>query len=275
MTDAQYADYMADPHAFHPDHHGPGEHGHDGDGHHVTSLFLLRAVLGILVFFTILTVASSRAEIWLANTFELQIPTLVNVFIAMTIASIKAMFVIAIFMHLQWDNRLNLLVFLFTLMGVGLFIGLTAMDLGNRTEIYNWKGGQIIPGGSGSYGQSLTRGEDETISVSMVEYARTQEIQRVGEAQYERDLAAHHHHVALGPIRTADRSRPAHGLTPNLFSLEEPVDDHGHGDAHGHGGEAVDSGEDHGVGHDQPHEASEPHTPHEPAGQPVGEPGGH
>lgn len=254
MTEAEYAYYMADPHAFHPDHHGPGEHGHDGDDHHVTSKFLLRVVLGILVFFTILTVAASRGEIWLANTFELQIPTLVNVFIAMSIATIKAIFVVAIFMHLKWDNRLNLLVFLFTLMGVGLFIGLTAMDLGNRTEIYDWKSKQIIPGGSGSYGQALTRGEDDVINTSMVEFARNQEIQRVGEAEYERELAAHHHHVAHGPLRTPDRSRAAHGLTPNLFSLEAPVDNHG------------DHHDDHDAGHDEPHEASEPHTPGEPAG---------
>ena len=105
MTEAQYADYMADPHAFHPEHHGSGDHGHDGEGHHVTSLTLLRVVLGVLVFFTILTVASSRAEIWIAETFDLYIPTLVNVFIAMSIATIKAIFVIAIFMHLKWEAK--------------------------------------------------------------------------------------------------------------------------------------------------------------------------
>ena len=231
MTDAEYQDYMADPHAFHPEHHGAGEHGHDGEGHHVTSLFLLRAVLGVLVFFTILTVASSRAEIWVAEVFELEIPTLVNVFIAMSIATIKAIFVVSIFMHLKWDNRLNLMVFLFTLMGVGLFIGFTAMDLGNRNELYDWKAKQIQPGGLGG----LTRGEDVTISVAMTQFAREQKIKKVGEAEYERLAAEKHpHHGHAEPLRTPDRSRVAHGLTAGLFASEAPHDDHGHGHAESH-----------------------------------------
>jgi len=225
MTEAEYQDYMADPHAFHPEHHGSGEHGHDGEDHHVVSLTLLRFVLAVLVFFTILTVASSRAEIWVAEVFELEIPTLVNVFIAMSIATIKAIFVVGIFMHLKWDNRLNMMVLLFTLMGVGLFIGLTAMDLGNRDEIYDWKGSQIQAGGLGG----VTRGEDTTISVSMVEYARTQKIKEVGEAKYEYEAAKKHaHHRHEEPTRSPDRSRAAHGLTASLFSAEEPHDDHGH-----------------------------------------------
>lgn len=230
MTDAEYADYMADPHAFHPEHHGAGEHGHDGEDHHITSKFLLRTVLGILVFFTILTVASSRAEIWVAEVFEIEIPTLVNVFIAMSIATIKAIFVVAIFMHLKWDTRLNLLVFLFTLMGVGLFIGLTALDLGHRNEIYDWKGGQIQPGGIGN----LSRGEDETITVSMYQYAKDKRIQEIGEAAFEKEAAKKHaHHGHHEPMRSADRTRAMHGLTAGLFSLDA-ADDHEHDKHAGH-----------------------------------------
>ncbi len=233
MTDAQYADYMADPHAFHPEHHGAGEHGHDGEDHHVTSKFMLRAVLGVLVFFTILTVAASRAEIWVAEVFALEIPTLVNVFIAMSIATIKAIFVVAIFMHLKWDNRLNLLVFLFTLMGVGLFIGLTAMDLGNRTEIYDWKAKQIQAGGLGN----LTRGEDETISVAMYQYAKDKKIQEIGEAAYEKEAAKKHpHHGHDEPMRSPDRTRAMHGLTAGLFSADAAAEG-AHGKDQSHDGE--------------------------------------
>ncbi len=241
MTDAEYADYMADPHAFHPEHHGPGEHGHDGGDHHVTSKFLLRAVLGILVFFTILTVAASRAEIWVAEVFELEIPTLVNVFIAMSIATIKAIFVVAIFMHLKWDTRLNLLVFLFTLMGVGLFIGLTALDLGNRTEIYDWKAQQIQPGGIGN----LTRGEDGTIGVAIYQFAKDKKIQEIGEAAFEKKAAEKHgHHGHHEPMRSADRTRAMHGLTAGLFSLEA-ADDHGHDSHDKEAGHGDDHGDDH------------------------------
>ncbi len=233
MTEAEYADYMADPHAFHPEHHGGGEHGHDGDGHHVSSTFQLRLVLGILVFFTILTVASSRGEIWLAETFELEIPTLVNVFVAMSIATIKAIFVVAIFMHLKSDNRLNLIVFLFTIMGVGLFIGFTALDLGNRNELYDWKAQQIQPGGLGN----VTRGEDETITTSMVDHARNKAIQKYGEAEFARKAAAKHpHHGHAEPLRSPDRSRVAHGLTVGLFGAEAPADDQGHAEEHSDGG---------------------------------------
>jgi len=231
MTEAEYQDYMADPHAFHPEHHGSGEHGGDGEGHHVTSLLLLRVVLGILVLFTILTVAASRLEIWAAGVFELQIPALVNVFIAMSIATIKATFVVAIFMHLKWDNRLNLIVFLFTLMGVGLFIGLTALDLGHRNEIYDWKAKQIQPGGLGN----LTRGEDETISVAIVEHARNKAIQKYGEEEFAKKLAEKHdHHGHHEPLRSANRSRATHGLTVGLFGAGEPD---AHDDKSDHGGD--------------------------------------
>ncbi|MEQ8318403.1 MAG: cytochrome C oxidase subunit IV family protein [Phycisphaerales bacterium] len=249
MTEEQYADYMADPHAFHPEHHGAGEHGHDGGDHHVTSKFVLRAVLGILVFFTILTVASSRAEIWVADVFELEIPTLVNVFIAMSIATIKAIFVVAIFMHLKWDNRLNLLVFLFTLMGVGLFVGLTALDLGNRTEIYDWKASQIHPGGKGDLGVTLSRGEDETIGgVSVFQFAKDKKIQEIGEKAFQKKAAEKHgHHGYDKPMRSADRTRATHGLTVGLFSLEAE-EDSGHGeydkDADHAEGDALSDGEE-------------------------------
>lgn len=231
MTDAEYREYMADPHAFHPEHHGSGAHAHDGEGHHVTSLFQLRAVLAVLVFFTVLTVAASRAEIWVASTFDLHIPTLVNVFVAMSIATIKAILVVAIFMHLKWDNRLNLLVFLFTLMGVGLFIGLTTMDLGNRNEFYNWKGQQIVPGGTGGEAGFVTLKRDlggpepDVVKTSLVEHARNRAIQKYGEAGFAQKLAEHHAgHDEHPPMRSANRSRVTHGLTAGLFDTTEPAE---------------------------------------------------
>ncbi|MEO1009503.1 MAG: cytochrome C oxidase subunit IV family protein [Planctomycetota bacterium] len=238
MTEAEYQDYMADPHAFHPEHHG--EHAGEEHEHHVIGKWMLRGVLAALVFFTILTVASSRAEIWIAETFELEIPTLVNVFIAMSIATIKAMLVVAVFMHLQWDNRLNLITLLFTLMGVGLFIGFTALDLGNRDTFYEWKSAQITPGGTGG----LTRGEDENIAGPIYQYAKDKKIQEIGEKAYEKKLAEKHaghgHHDDHGS--SADRSRVRHGLTPGLFLAHDP-DDHG-GDDDETGEEHADDGDD-------------------------------
>jgi len=228
MTPEQYREYMADPHAFHPEHHGAGD-GHDGGGHHVTSLALLRGVLAALVFFTVLTVAASRGEIWLAETFQIEIPTIVNVMIAMSIATIKAMLVVAIFMHLQWDNRLNLLVLLFTLMGVGLFIGLTAVDLANRDTVYDWTTAQIVPGGIGQ----MTRGDDVTIgSVPIAVFAREKYIQEHGEEAYKKKLAEHHAgHEHHEPARSPDRSRPMRGRTPGLFDTAPAGDGAGHAEA--------------------------------------------
>jgi len=98
-------------------HHGG--HGH-GDHHgfsHPMPIWMLLAVFFALLFLTGLTVFQSQfdlgnAEIWMS----------------LTIATIKAALVILFFMHLLWDKPLNAIVILGSLIFVALFLGFTLMD---------------------------------------------------------------------------------------------------------------------------------------------------
>jgi len=53
--------------------------------------------------------------------------------VALGIATIKASLVAAYFMHLRYDNPLNAVLFIFGLLFVALFVGLTLMDVEQYT----------------------------------------------------------------------------------------------------------------------------------------------
>src|SRR5690606_17437377 len=131
-------------------HHADSQdrHGHDHDhGHVIVSTFTLINVLAVLLVLTILTVFASRAEVWIAETFEVFIPQWVNVAIAMSIAVVKGSLVCLFFMQLKYDKPLNGAIFLFCLFAAALFLGLTSIDLGQRATVYEWKAGEVSPGG--------------------------------------------------------------------------------------------------------------------------------
>ncbi len=90
---------------------------HEGIAH-TMSPFMLLAVWAALMVFTVLTVTCSRLGLGSQLSFM----------VAMVIATIKAGLVMAIFMHLWWDKRLNLLVFLGSFLFVMLFIGMALTD---------------------------------------------------------------------------------------------------------------------------------------------------
>lgn len=108
-------------HTEHGTDHGTG-HGHDAHGHHAgfshpMPIWMLLAVFFALLVLTGLTVYQSQfdlgnAEIWLS----------------LTIATVKAALVILFFMHLLWDKPLNAIVILGSLIFVALFLGFTLMD---------------------------------------------------------------------------------------------------------------------------------------------------
>ncbi len=132
-----------DPHGFHEGE----EH-----GHHILSMRMLVTILALLLLLTGLTVGSAQAEIVIAEELGITIPQWVNVAVAMTIATIKAILVVAFFMQLYYDTKLNTMILLFCLLTFGLFIGFTSIDMGNRDRIYSWKDGQHTPGGTGGLG---------------------------------------------------------------------------------------------------------------------------
>jgi len=99
--------------------HGHGD-GHGGHGealaHPVPAKFLV-AILVILLFFTVVTVAVSYVDLGNANLF-----------VAMIVASIKASIVALFFMHLRWDKPFNGVILVGALLFVGIFIGLALLD---------------------------------------------------------------------------------------------------------------------------------------------------
>lgn len=100
-------------------------HGHD-DGHgeglsHVISAKTLIAVWGALVVLTVVTVVTATNPIFNFGAYT-------NLVIAMIIATVKASAVCLWFMHLLYDRKFNLLIFLGSLLFVLLFVSFTMMD---------------------------------------------------------------------------------------------------------------------------------------------------
>ena len=129
-----------DHHEGHVDQHDHG--GHHGDHHHghfVVPKFTLRLIFGLLISLTILTVAAAQFEVAIASFFGFQIPGIVNVLIALSIATVKTTLVVMFFMQLRYDNPLNTMVFIFTIFTVAFFLGFTMIDLGNRGSVDRFK----------------------------------------------------------------------------------------------------------------------------------------
>ena len=107
--------HAAAGHAAHDDH------GEDHGLSHVTPLSLLVGVLSALIVLTVVTVVTAGIDLgaqW-------------NLVLAMVIATVKASLVVTYFMHLRWDKKLHLLVFLSSVLFLILFL---AMALTDRRE---------------------------------------------------------------------------------------------------------------------------------------------
>lgn len=111
----------------HDSHNDPTKY--DGLGHHIASLQTYVAVFGSLLFFTALTYAVSFADL---GPFAL--------LIAMMVASVKVFLVATFFMHLKYDEKFNVLVFVSSIFFIAVFFGFTMVDLGSRTVITEVEG---------------------------------------------------------------------------------------------------------------------------------------
>jgi cytochrome c oxidase subunit 4 len=98
------------------DGHGHG-HGHEGEFSHPMPIWMLLAVFFALLILTCLTVYQAQFD--LGN---------MEIWMSLTIATVKAGLVIAFFMHLLWDKPLNMIIILGSLIFVALFLGFTMMD---------------------------------------------------------------------------------------------------------------------------------------------------
>jgi cytochrome c oxidase subunit 4 len=123
----------------HHDHH----HADDGGVHvhvHPTSLYI--KIFAALLFFTGLTVAVGEVHLgaW-------------NFFIAVVIATIKAALVALFFMHLKDDDRFNGLIFVGSLIFMGVFFVYTMNDTNYRGQWTEYGSkvltdtGAVAPGG--------------------------------------------------------------------------------------------------------------------------------
>ena len=114
---------------------------HAGDHNpiaHVMPKWMLIAVFTALLALTAATVYFASFEL---GSYE--------VLIAMAIATVKAVLVATFFMHLKYDNPLNAAILLFSLIFVGLFIGLTILDTQSyRGDVDEWRADQAAQAAS-------------------------------------------------------------------------------------------------------------------------------
>jgi cytochrome c oxidase subunit 4 len=130
-------------------------HSHDvEDGHvhvHVHPASTYYKVFGALVALTLLTVAVAQVHLgeW-------------NFFVAVLIATIKASLVALFFMHLKDDNRFNGLIFIGSLIFMGVFFVYTMNDTEHRGQ-WDEDYGTMVDGATGE--KAPGRGLDEEVRV--------------------------------------------------------------------------------------------------------------
>lgn len=101
----------------------PIEHPHELH-EHVSPISLYNKIIGTLFVLTALTYAVSFANLGPASLM-----------VAMFVATIKASLVVAYFMHLKYDEKYHLFVFLGTIIFVGIFFGFIMFDMDARSRL--------------------------------------------------------------------------------------------------------------------------------------------
>jgi cytochrome c oxidase subunit 4 len=108
------------PHAAH-DGHGADDGGHGDHGlAHTTPVSLLVGILAVLLVLTVLTVTVTSVDLGAQG----------NLVVAMVIATVKAILVVMFFMHLLWDKKFHLILFMTSVLFLILFLSMTITDRG-------------------------------------------------------------------------------------------------------------------------------------------------
>ena len=97
--------------------------------HHIISLKVYIIVFFTLLLMTALTIITAQYDF---GSF--------NIILALLIASFKSSLVLLFFMHLYYDNKINLALIIGSVLFLGTFIGLTMIDTNRRTDLYKIKG---------------------------------------------------------------------------------------------------------------------------------------
>jgi len=106
----------------------------DSHGDHVSSLRSYLSVAAALLILTAITVWTAQHDYgeW-------------NLIVAMTIACTKAILVALFFMHLLYDNKMYMMVFVGSLLFLTIFIIFTMFDTLRRDDIYEFVEKPINP----------------------------------------------------------------------------------------------------------------------------------
>lgn len=88
---------------------------------HIMSPKILLGVWGALIVLTVVTVVTATNPLFNFGAYP-------NLVIAMIIATVKATLVCLFFMHLLYDRKFNLLIFMGSLLFVLLFVSFAMMD---------------------------------------------------------------------------------------------------------------------------------------------------
>jgi cytochrome c oxidase subunit IV len=91
---------------------------------HTMPIWMLVAVLGALMLLTIVTVSVTSYDLGSEG----------NLVVGMVIATIKAGLVVTFFMHLLWDKKFHLILFLTAVLFVVLFLSMSITDRGEYQQ---------------------------------------------------------------------------------------------------------------------------------------------
>tara|TARA_B100001013_G_C24519542_1_gene406360 strand:+ start:195 stop:557 length:363 start_codon:yes stop_codon:yes gene_type:complete len=97
--------------------------------HHIIPLKTYLIVFATLLLMTGLTIFSAQYDFGFFN-----------IILALLIAGFKSSLVLLFFMHLYYDNKINLALIIGSVLFVAIFIGLTMIDTNRRKDIYDIKG---------------------------------------------------------------------------------------------------------------------------------------
>ena len=93
--------------------------------HHIIPIQIYLKVFAALMVLTVLTVLAA----------EIDLPGSFNIILAMFIAIVKSTLVLMFFMHLYYDNKINLAFIIGSFLFLAIFIGLTMIDTTRRGDI--------------------------------------------------------------------------------------------------------------------------------------------
>jgi cytochrome c oxidase subunit 4 len=99
-------------------------HGHDS--HDANAPKIYAAVLGVLLILTFITVGASKIQFG---------SNMVNVVIALSIATVKASLVALFFMHLIHDKAMNAIILVSSFIFLGIFLGFSYGDQATRDDL--------------------------------------------------------------------------------------------------------------------------------------------